>query len=200
MIVVALTGSIGMGKSVAAGDLRRLGAVVHDADAVVRRLIGRGGLAVPVIEKAFPGVVRDGAVARDLLGAKVFADPAALKRLEAILHPLVRQDERRALGIARRQRRKVVVLDIPLFYETPDPDRVDAVIVMTAPAFLQRARVLRRPGMTAERLAAVLARQIPDLEKRRRADFVVPTGLGHAFSFRRLSAIMRKLRRDGCRG
>jgi dephospho-CoA kinase len=200
VIVVALTGSIGMGKSVAANDLRRLGAVVHDADKVVGRLIGRGGKAVPIIDKAFPGVVKDGAVARDLLGAKVFGNPTALKRLEAILHPMVRADEARALGIARRQRRKVVVLDIPLFYETPDPDRVDAVIVMTAPTFLQRARVLRRPGMTAERLAAVLARQMPDLEKRRRADFVVPTGLGHAFSFRQLSAIMRKLRRDGLRG
>ena len=194
MIVLGLTGSIGMGKTVAAGMLRRLGAVVHDADATVHRLLGPGGDAVALVEAAFPGVAAGGAVDRDRLAKAVFGKPQALARLERILHPLVRRDERRFLGWARRQGRPLAVLDIPLLFETGGEVRVDAVVVVSAPAFLQRQRVLARPAMSAERLDAILARQTPDRVKQRRADFVVPTGLGRAFSFRRLRAIMARTR------
>ena len=193
MIILGLTGSIGMGKTVAAAMLRRLGIPVHDSDAVVHRLIGRGGAAVSQIERAFPGVVKNGAVVRELLGQRVFNDRTALLRLEALLHPLVWEAERRFLGVAARDRCKMVVLDVPLLFETQGEQRVDAVVVVTAPAFIQRQRVLARPGMTAQRLAAILARQVPDRDKRQRADFVVETGLGRAFSFRKLSAIMGRL-------
>ena len=138
-IVLGLTGSIGMGKSTAAQALRRLGVPVHDADAVVHGLMARGGAAVAAIEAAFPGVTRDGAVDRTALGAKVFGDPAALRRLEAILHPLVRRSARRFLERARRRRVPVAVLDIPLLYETGGEELCDAVMVVSAPARIQRS-------------------------------------------------------------
>ncbi len=195
MRVLGLTGSIGMGKSTAAAMLRRLGLPVHDADATVHRLFGRGGAAVAPIAAAFPGVVRDGAVDRKALGAVVFGDPAALRRLEAIVHPLVRAAEGEFLRRARRRRVRLVVLDIPLLYETGGAGRCDAVAVVTAPPFLQAQRVLRRPGMTPERLAAIRAAQMPDAEKRRRADFVIPTGLGRRPTLRALLLVARRLRR-----
>lgn len=200
MVILGLTGSIGMGKTTAANMLRRLGVPVHDADATVHRLLGRGGAAVPLVEAAFPGVVRDGAVDRAALGRRVFDDPEALRRLEAILHPLVRRAERRFLARSAAARVPIVVLDIPLLFETGAERRCDATIVVTAPRFVQRARVLRRPGMTAARLAAIEARQMPDAEKRRRADFIVRTGRDRRATLRALIRIVRLMRRGGRKG
>lgn len=196
MKVLGLTGSIGMGKSTAAGMLRRLGLPVHDADAAVHRLLAKGGAAVPAIDAAFPGVVEDGAVDRGALGARVFGDPAALARLEAIVHPLVKRQTTRFLAWCRRRRVPVAVLDVPLLLEGGGHERCDVVAVVTAPAWLQRQRVMARPGMTESRLAAILAKQMPDAEKRRRADVVIPTGLGRAVTMRRLKRLVRKLRRN----
>ena len=192
MIILGLTGSIGMGKSTAAGMLRRLGVPVHDADRTVHHLLGPSGGAVAAVERAFgPEVIVGDAVDRPRLGARVFGDGVALKRLEAILHPLVRRAERRFLSQSAARRRRVVALDVPLLFETGGERRVDATVVVTAPAFIQRLRVLARPGMCAERLAAILARQTPDAEKRRRADFLIETGLGKGPALRRLKRIVR---------
>ncbi len=191
MIILGLTGSIGMGKSTAAAMLRRLGVPVHDSDAAVHRLIGPGGRAVVAVGEVFPGVVVDGAVDRPALGAKVFGDPAALKRLEAILHPMVGEEKGRFLRREASRRMKVVALDVPLLFETGGDRGCDATILITAPAFIQAARVLRRPGMTKERLEEIRARQMPELDKRRRADFIVPSGLGHRLTLQRLMAIVR---------
>lgn len=199
MLVLGLTGSIGMGKSTVAGMLRRLGVPVHDADAAVHRLIGRGGGAVAAVDAAFPGVVVDGAVDRRRLGDRVFGRPEALRRLEAILHPLVRRDSEAFLRRQARRRRRLVVLDIPLLFETGAERRCDAVLVVSAPALVQATRVLRRPGMSRDKFAAVLAQQVPDAEKRRRADFVLPTGLSKGETLHRLKRIVRLLngRLDG---
>jgi dephospho-CoA kinase len=193
MIVVGLTGSIGMGKSTAAALLRRLGVPVHDADAAVHRLLGRGGAAVKAVAAAFPGTARKAGIDRAALGRRVFGDAASLRRLEDILHPLVRADTDRFLRRMAARRVPLVVLDIPLLFESGGARRCDAIIVVSAPAFLQRARVLARPGMSEARLAAILAKQMPDGEKRRRADFVVPTGLGRRLTLRRLAEIVRVL-------
>ncbi|BBK45286.1 dephospho-CoA kinase [Allostella vacuolata] len=194
MIIIGLTGSIGMGKSTAAAMLRRMGLPVHDADAAVHRVMARGGDAVPAIAAAFPGVVRDGVVDRGALGRIVFADPAQLRRLEVIVHPMVRRMSRSFLARQRRRRTPLVVLDIPLLFEKGHQRRCDYVIVVSAPAFLQRQRVLRRPGMTEEKFRGTLAQQTPDVEKRRRADWVVPTGLGRGFTRRCLAAVLRQAR------
>ncbi|WP_086463815.1 dephospho-CoA kinase [Oceanibaculum nanhaiense] len=201
MIILGLTGSIGMGKTSAARALRRLGVPVHDADAAVHRLLGPGGKAVPAIQALFPTAVEAGAnekaaVNRQRLGGIVFADPAALRRLESVLHPLVRKEEQAFLKRMRRRRKRIVVLDIPLLYETGGAARVDAVIVVSAPAILQARRVLARPGMTQQKFAQILQQQMPDAEKRRRADFVVSTGLGHDRSLRQLKRIVRLLREN----
>src|SRR5579862_7859846 len=195
MIVLGLTGSIGMGKSTAAAALRRLGVPLYDADAEIHKMLGRGGAAVAAVETAFPGV-RDerGAIDRARLGPRVFGKPEELRRLEKILHPMVRAVERRWLAQQRARRARLVVLDIPLLFETDRIDRVDGVIVVSAPARLQRERVLRRKGMTRERLAAILNSQLPDREKRRRADFVVNTALSRAAGARQLAAIVRQVR------
>lgn len=190
MFVLGLTGSIGMGKSTAARMLARLGAPVCDSDAIVHRLLARGGAAVAAIDAAFPGVVADGAVNRQALGAAVFGNPPALKRLEAILHPLVLAAQRRFLTRAAVRGTKVAVLDIPLLLETGGERRVDRTIVVSAPFAVQKARVLARPGMTPEKFAAILARQMPDAEKRRRADHVVPTGMGRLPTLRALRSIL----------
>jgi dephospho-CoA kinase len=195
MIVLGLTGSIGMGKSAAASAFRRLGIPVYDADRAVHRLTRRGGAAVAAVEKAFPGVVKNGAVDRVELGGRVFKNPAALKRLEAILHPMVRAEEGRFLTKHRARRTPVVVLDIPLLLETGGEKRCDAVIVVSAPQFLQDRRVMKRPGMTRERLAEVKAQQMPDAEKRRRADFVVQTGLDRRSSMVALRRVLERVKR-----
>lgn len=195
MIVIGLTGSIGMGKSTATTTLRRLGVPVFDADAAVHRLQARGGRAVAPIGAAFPGSVVDGKVDREALRRAVLGDPSALKRLERIVHPLVRDAERRFLARARRAGRRLVVLDIPLLLETGGEKRVDLVVVVSAPAAVQAVRVLRRPGMTPERLESIRARQMPDAEKRRRADHVVPTGLSRRFAQAAILRLVRKLTR-----
>jgi dephospho-CoA kinase len=192
--VLGLTGSIGMGKSTAAAAFRRLRVPVFDADAAVHRLQGRGGAAVRPIEAAFPGTTRNGRVDREALRARVLGDPAALKRLERIVHPLVRAEELRFLAAARRRGEPLAVLDIPLLLETGGERRVDRVIVVSAPAATQRARVLARRGMTAERLAAILARQMPDALKRKKAHHVVRTGLSRHAAQRHIRRIVRELR------
>ncbi|ACJ00174.1 dephospho-CoA kinase [Rhodospirillum centenum] len=193
MIVLGLTGSIGMGKSTAAAMLRRLGCPVHDSDAAVHRLYARGGAAVPVVAALFPDAVRNGAVDRAALSAHVVGRPEALRRLEAAVHPLVRADADRFLRRAARRKARVAVLDIPLLFESRGEGRVDRIAVVSAPASVQRARVLARPGMTPAKLAAILALQMPDREKRRRADFVVPTGLGRRHTLIALTRIVRVL-------
>jgi dephospho-CoA kinase len=173
--VLGLTGSIGMGKSATAAIFRRLGVPVHDADAAVHRLYG--GRAAPLIEKAFPGTVSDGVVDRVKLGSAVLGSPARLKELEAIVHPLVREEEeaflKKAAGLS-----PIAVLDIPLLFETGGERRCDAVLVVTAPGSVQRQRVLARPGMTEEKFNAILAKQMPDGEKRARAHFLADTSRG----------------------
>ena len=193
MVILGLTGSIAMGKSTAARMLRRrLGVPVHDSDAAVHALLAEGGAAVPLVARAFPGVVRDGAVDRRALGAVVFSDPQALRTLESLLHPMVSARSLAFLKHRARARNPLVVLDIPLLFETGGERRCDATIVVSAPALVQRQRVLARPGMTPAKLAGILARQMPDCEKRRRADFVVPTGLGLGPTLRALRGVVRQ--------
>jgi len=195
MRVIGLTGGIGMGKSTAAAAFRRAGIPVFDADQEVHRLQARGGAAVAPIAAAFPGVIRDGAVDRARLREVVTSDFAALKRLEAIVHPLVREGERRFLARAHRKGHKLVVLDIPLLFETGGDRRVDEVVVVSAPADVQRARVRLRRGVTDAQAHALIARQMPDAEKRRRADIVVRTGLSRHHAQRRLRGLIREMRR-----
>jgi dephospho-CoA kinase len=173
MFIIGLTGSLGMGKSTAARLFAEQGVPVHDADAVVHRLYE--GEAAGAVETAFPGATSGGKVDRNKLAALVLDDPAALKKLEAIVHPLVRAAERALLAGAEARGENLAVLDIPLLFETGSDQRVDAVVVVSAPPELQRSRVLARPGMTMEKLDAILGKQMPDAEKRRRADFVVDT-------------------------
>jgi dephospho-CoA kinase len=194
MIVLGLTGSIGMGKSTAAAALRRLKVPLYDADAEIHKMLGPGGAAVARVEAAFPGVRgENGGIDRPRLGQRVFGKPAELRRLERILHPMVRAVEQRWVARQRGRGVRLVVLDIPLLFETDRIDRVDGVIVVSAPARLQRERVMRRKGMTAERFAAIVASQFPDREKRHRADFVVSTALSRGAAARQLAAIVRRV-------
>lgn len=193
MIVLGLTGGIGMGKSTAAAAFRRAHIPVFDADAAVHRLQARGGRAVRAIEAAFPGTVRDGAVDRMALRQAVLGKPAALARLEGILHPMVQQEERAFVARGRRRGNRAVVLDIPLLFETGGDARVDRVVVVSAPRSVQMQRVRARRRMNASDIAAVIARQMPDAEKRRRADVVVSTGLSRHYSLRTLSRLIREI-------
>jgi dephospho-CoA kinase len=188
MFVLGLTGSLGMGKSTTARFFAEEGVPVHDADAVVHRLYD--GEAAAAIEAAFPGTTTAGKVDREKLAARVLGDVGALTRLEAIVHPLVQEAERRLLAEAEARGEKVAVLDIPLLFETGGEERVDAVVVVSAPADVQRARTLERPGMTVDKLDAILARQMPDHEKRRRADFVVDTSRGFEAARAEVRAIL----------
>jgi dephospho-CoA kinase len=191
MLVLGLTGSIGMGKSTTAAMFRAAGAPVHDSDATVHRLYA--GRAAPLIEAAFPGVVQGGTVDRTLLGPRVIGKPDEMKRLEDVVHPLVRAEEEAFRDRAAASRTAIIVLDIPLLFETGAEARVDAVVVVTAPPEVQRARVLARPGMTEERFAAILAKQTLDADKRARAHFVVDTSLGLASAKRQVDDILRAL-------
>jgi dephospho-CoA kinase len=191
MFVLGLTGSIGMGKSTAAAMFRTEGIPVHDADAVVHELYR--GEAAPAIEAAFPGTTRDGVVDRALLGARVLDDAAALARLEAIMHPLVATSRDAFLTEAEKKGERLAVLDVPLLFETGGDRKVDAVVLVTAPEAVQKERVSRRPGMTPERLAVILARQMPDAEKRARAHFIIDTGGEFAVTGRQVRAILRAL-------
>ena len=176
MIVLGLTGSIGMGKSTTARMFVEQGVPVHDSDEAVHRLYA--GAAAPLVEAAFPGTTRDGVVDRALLAARILGDADAIRRVEAIVHPLVRADADTFLARARASGAPIAVLDIPLLFETSGTGRVDKVVVVTAPAEVQRQRVLARPGMTEEKFRAILARQVPDAEKRRLADFIVDSSQG----------------------
>ena len=196
MLLLGLTGSIAMGKSRAASLFRACGVPVFDADAVVHALLARGGAAVAPVTAAFPGCTTDGAIDRAALGRRVFADPSALRRLEGILHPLVRTAEGRFLAAACRADQKLVVLDIPLLLETRGERRVDRVAVVSASAVLQAQRALARPGMTQARLAAIRAAQMPDAVKARRADFLIRSGLDGgalAWQVRQVIVAMRRL-------
>ena len=196
--VVGLTGGIGMGKSTAAAAFRRARLPVFDADATVHALQAPCGRALPAIGAAFPGSVRSDAAGRrsldrTVLRAAVLADADALSRLEAIVHPLVRQAERAFVTRARRAGARAVVLDIPLLLETGGDARVDLVVVVSAPRAVQIARVRRRRRMAPEQIEAVIARQMPDAEKRRRADVVVRTGLSRHYALRSIRRLIRNL-------
>lgn len=192
MIILALTGSIGMGKSTTAGMFRDLGVPVHDADATVHALYA--GRAAPVIDEQFPGVVKDGVVDRAALGAIVLADPEAMKKLEAIVHPMVWQEEQTFLAAARERGEQLVVLDIPLLFETGGEGRADGVVVVTCEPDEQRRRVLARPGMTEAKFESILARQVPDSEKRAKADFLVVTDGGKDDARRQVADIVERIR------
>ncbi|MBB3811045.1 dephospho-CoA kinase [Pseudochelatococcus contaminans] len=174
--VLGLTGSIGMGKSTTAEFFRQAGVPVHDSDATVHALYA--GRAAALVEAAFPGVVIDGVVDRKKLGERVLGNPEAMRKLEAIVHPLVREEEEAFLEAARRDGAPLVVLDIPLLFETGAEPRCHGIVVVSAPSEVQRARVLARPGMTEEQFELIHVKQMPDAEKRRRADFIVDSSRG----------------------
>lgn len=189
MIVLGLTGSIGMGKSTTAKMFAEAGAAVYDADAAVHALYR--GEAAPLIEAAFPGSTEDGVVDRRKLGAQVIGRPDAMRQLEGIVHPLVRKSETAFLKAARESAARIAVLDIPLLFETGGEARVRATVVVTAAPEVQRQRVLARPGMDAKLLDALLAKQMPDAEKRRRAHFLIDTGHGMAPARRMVGSVLR---------
>ena len=197
MIVIGLTGSIGMGKSTTAAMFADEGVPVYDADAEVHILQGPGGAAVAPIEQAFPGVVKDGAVDRGELGARVLGDPVAIKRLETIVHPMLGASRTAFFERAEASGVDMVVLDIPLLFETGGERGVDKTVVVSAPPEMQRARVLARPGMTEAKLAALLAAQTPDEQKRARADFVIDTSLGFERARKQVKDILAALRAGG---
>jgi len=191
-LLIGLTGSIGMGKSETAKLFALLGIPVYDSDAAVHRLYEPGGAAGPAIEAAFPGTVTDGRVDRTALAARVGGNEAAFKTLEAIVHPLVAGEQRRFME--ENAKAAMVVLDIPLLFETGGHARMDAVVVVSAPQEVQRARVLQRQGMTAEKLDHILSRQMPDEEKRAKAHFVVETDKGPDHAFAQVKALVAALK------
>ncbi len=193
-VVVGLTGSIGMGKSTTAAMFRDLGCPVHDADAAVHQLYA--GAAVEPVRALFPAAAAGQRVDREALAREVLGRPDRLAELEALIHPLVREAEETFLQAARASGVPLVVLDIPLLFESGAAARCDRIVVVTAPPEVQRARVLARPGMTEDRLAAILARQMPDAEKRRRADFIVDTSRGFDSARAEVAAIVAKLTAD----
>ena len=197
MIILGLTGSIGMGKSTTSAMFEAEGVPVYDSDGAVHALYAPGGAAVAPVEAAFPGVVVDGAIDRVRLSARVLGNPEALKALEAIVHPLVGSDRIAFFEKATAQGKDIVVLDVPLLYETGGDKRVDKVVVVSAPAEVQRARVMARPDMDAAKFAAILARQLPDAEKRARADFVIDTSQGLEPARQQVRAILQALRHPG---
>jgi dephospho-CoA kinase len=202
MKIIGLTGGIGMGKSTAAGAFRRAGIPVFDADAAVHKVQAKGGRAIRPIAAAFPGTIKDGAVDRAALRAAVIGKPEAIKRLESILHPMVWEEEARFLAAARRARKPAAVLDIPLFFETGRERNVDKIVVVSAPRSVQIHRVRKRrrpgvagpgPGMTDAEVEAIIARQMPDVEKRKRADIVVRTGLSRYLTNRQMRRLILDL-------
>lgn len=193
MVILGLTGSIGAGKTATAAMFRARGVPVHDADAAVHRLYGAGGAAVEKVAAAFPGVETGGRIDRAKLSARVVGDAAALRRLEAIVHPLVREQERAFLAAARARHARLVVLEIPLLFETGGEERCDVIATVSAPPEMLRQRVLARPGMSEEKFAALLAQQTSDEEKRRRAHFVIDTGYGFAAAESQVDDIIRAL-------
>ncbi|NVJ99777.1 MAG: dephospho-CoA kinase [Alphaproteobacteria bacterium] len=193
MIIIGLTGSIGMGKSETAKMFARLGVPVFDADATVRQMQAPGGVALPKIEETFPGVVKDGHLDRDALGKIVFGDPSAKKKLESIIHPLVADRRIEFFNRAEAEGAKMVVLDVPLLFETGGNKAAHKVVVVSAPPEIQRDRVLKRDGMTEEKFEQILASQMPDDDKRARADYVIESNFGLDHAFRQVEQIVRDL-------
>jgi len=193
MIVIGLTGSIGMGKSVTAGMFAGEGIPVCDSDAVVHRLYDKGGAAVAPVARAFPDVITDGAIDRQKLARHLGHKPEDFTKLEAIVHPLVRVEQEKFLEDARERNAPLAVLDIPLLLETGRDRDVDRIVVVSAPADIQRTRVLARPGMTEQKFASILARQLPDAEKRARADFIVDSGRGFDHAHAQVRRIIAEL-------
>lgn len=191
MFVLGLTGSIGMGKSTTAKFFAEEGVPVHDADGAVHRLYD--GEAAPPIEAAFPGTTQNGKVDREKLAKAVLGDPAKIKQLEGIVHPLVHRVRERFLSDAEKSGAKVAVLDIPLLFETGGDARCDAVVVVSAPAEMQRTRAFERPGMSEQKLAAITANQVPDAEKRARADFIVDTSQGFEHARAQVREILQRV-------
>lgn len=191
MIIIGLTGSIGMGKSTTSDMFKSLGVPVISADETVHQLYSAE--AAPLIETAFPGTAADGVVNRQILSKKLMAAPEEFKRLEAIIHPLVRAREQSFLKEAAARKEPMVLLDIPLLFETGTTDRVDVIVVVSCAPEIQRQRVLARPGMTADKFEAILARQIPDAEKRAKADYVIDTGQGLEAAQRQVDDIVARL-------
>ena len=197
MLNIGLTGSIGMGKSTTAAMFRQAGIPVYDADAAVAQIYLAGGAAVEPLEAAFPGVTRDGAVDREALRQRVLGDDDAMSKLNSVVHPLLGKDRAAFYADAEAAGADMVVLDIPLLFETGGERNMDVVVVVSAPGDVQRARVLARPGMSAERLEAILSRQLPDAQKRARADFVVDTGRGLEAAEAQVRDIINALKRRG---
>ena len=198
MIIIGLTGSIGMGKSTTSDMFKALGVPVISADEIVHDLYRAE--AAPLIEAAFPGTAPDGVVNRELLSARLMAAPQEFKRLEAIIHPLVRAREKQFVDAAAARGEPMVLLDIPLLFETGSTDRVDFVVVVSCAPEIQRERVMARPGMTAEKFEAILARQTPDAEKRSRADYVIDTGRGLEAARSQVAEIVLALTQSGRQG
>jgi len=194
--VIGLTGGIGMGKSFVARLFQRHGVPVHDADLAVHALLGPGGAAVAAVARVFPDVRMENRIDRAALGRKVFGNAPALQALERILHPAVRRSQQDFLRGCRRAGKSMAVLDVPLLLETNNAAGADTILVVSAPATVQAARVLRRPGMTAARLAAIRARQMPDAEKRRRADAVIATGLSRHHALAQLRRLLARWRSE----
>jgi dephospho-CoA kinase len=199
MMLVALTGSLAMGKSETARMFAELGCPVFDADLEVHRLYAAGGAAVPAVAALFPAALVDGAIDRARLSALLLADPAALPQLESIVHPLVRDAEARFIEAASAVEQPFVILDIPLLFETGRDSDMDRIVVVSAPAEIQRQRALARPGMTEAKLARLLARQTSDADKRARADFIVETGRGLEDAFDQVRRIVSRLREEADR-
>lgn len=192
-VIIGLTGSIGMGKTTASNMLHGLGLPICDSDFLVHGLLAKGGEAVSSVAAVFDDVVKNEAVDRGALGKRVFSNRGALKQLEEIIHPLVRVRQAQFIKMCRSQKRLAGVLDVPLLFEVKTDQICDFTVVVSAPEFIQKQRVMARPGMTQARLRETLARQMPDIEKRKRADFVVPTGLNKRHTLNHLCRIIRTL-------
>jgi dephospho-CoA kinase len=197
MIIVGLTGSIGMGKSATADMFREFGVPVFDADAVVHDLQSKDGKAIPTIHEAFPGVVHNGVLDRALLGKEVFADKSALKKLEAIMHPMVQDERVKFFENAARESHTIVVLDIPLLFETGGDSACDKTIVVSAPYDIQKKRVLERSNMTLQKFEDILSKQTPDTTKREKADFIVETDKGFDHAKAQVKTIIETLNQQG---
>lgn len=191
MIILGLTGSIGMGKTTASDNFRRSGVPVHDADLAVHQMMSEGGEAVTSMSEMFPAAVRKGGIDRKVIAQEVFSNSKALDKIEKVLHPLVRLREQKFIANNTRIGNKIVVLDVPLLFETGGEKRCDRIITVSSPKYVQYQRVINRPGMTLEKLNSILSRQMPDVEKRKLSDFVVLTGLGKHFSLIQIKRIIR---------
>jgi len=193
-VVIGLTGSIGMGKTTASKMLHRLGLPICDSDSLVHKMLAKGGAAVPFVSDVFDNVISGGAIDREALGKQVFGNAEALKQLEQIMHPLVRAAQKKFIKTCFGRRLFSVVLDVPLLFEVETDKFCDLTLVVSAPKFIQEQRVLARPGMTQERFEATLRRQMPDFEKRKRADIIVQTGLNKRQTLDQLTKIVGWLR------